>query len=105
MSVLRCGPSPAPVSNPCSLYYDESAKAKQRANHVRTQQAIDTGAEVVAVACPFCIQMFEDGIPALQPDEANRMKTYDISELLEVTVVARPRARREREAVDLSGDD
>jgi Fe-S oxidoreductase len=66
----------------------------RRVNHVRTQQAIDTGADVVAVACPFCIQMFEDGIPALQPDETKRMRTFDISELLEVSVVDRSRAAR-----------
>jgi hypothetical protein len=47
--------------------------------------------------------MFEDGIPALQPDEAHRMKTYDIAELLEVTVVDRPRALRE--TAGASGDD
>jgi Fe-S oxidoreductase len=70
-------------------------KEGRRVNHVRTQQAAATGAEIVAVACPFCIQMFEDGIPAVQPDEATRMKTFDISELLEVTVVDKPRAQRE----------
>jgi Fe-S oxidoreductase len=78
-------------------------KEGRRVNHVRTQQAIDTGADVVAVACPFCIQMFEDGIPALQPDEEKRMRTFDISELLEVSVVDRPRA--EREAAGATGDD
>jgi Fe-S oxidoreductase/nitrate reductase gamma subunit len=77
-------------------------KEGRRVNHVRTQQAIDTGADVVAVACPFCIQMFEDGIPALQPDETKRMRTFDISELLEVSVVDRPRAQRE--AAGTSGD-
>jgi Fe-S oxidoreductase len=74
----------------------------RRVNHVRTQQAAATGAEIVAVACPFCIQMFEDGIPAVQPDEATRMRTFDISELLEVTVVDKPRAQRE--AAQASGD-
>ena len=26
---------------------------------VRTTEAVDTGADLIAVACPFCIQMFE----------------------------------------------
>jgi hypothetical protein len=30
--------------------------------------------------------MFEDGIPAVQPDENHRMKAVDISELLESAV-------------------
>jgi hypothetical protein len=55
------------------------------------------------IACPFCIQMFEDGIPAVQPDEARRIQAFDISELLEVSVVDRPRAQRE--AAGASGDD
>ena len=70
---------------------------------MRTQQAVDTGADVVAVACPFCIQMFEDGIPAVQPDESKRIRALDISELLEVSVVDRPRAQRA--AAPASGDD
>jgi len=48
------------------------------------------GAQVIATACPFCIQMFEDGIPTVQPDDTKRMKTYDVAELLELTVIGRP---------------
>lgn len=54
-------------------------------NHVRTEEAMKTGATVVATACPFCIQMFEDGIPALEPDEEKRMRALDIVELLEAS--------------------
>jgi Fe-S oxidoreductase/nitrate reductase gamma subunit len=70
-------------------------KEGRRVNQVRTEEAVATGAEVVATACPFCIQMFEDGIPAVQPDEAKRLRVFDIAELLEVSVVDRPRAQRE----------
>ena len=63
-----------------------------RVNHLRTAEAANTGAGVVATACPFCIQMFEDGIPAVQPDEeARTIRAFDIAELLEVSV-APPRA-------------
>ena len=34
--------------------------------------------------------MFEDGIPTVQPDEDKRMKTFDVAELLELTVIGRP---------------
>ena len=30
----------------------------QRINHARTEEAAATGAEIIAVACPFCMQMF-----------------------------------------------
>ncbi len=61
-------------------------------NHARTEEAMATGAQVVATACPFCIQMFEDGIPSLEPDEEKRMRTLDIAELLEAAVGAEARA-------------
>ena len=58
-----------------------------RVNHIRAAEAANTGAQVVATACPFCIQMFEDGIPAVQPnEEARTIRAYDIAELLEVSV-------------------
>jgi hypothetical protein len=41
---------------------------------------IPTGANVVAVAGPSYIQMFADGIRAVQPDETRRIKAFDISE-------------------------
>ena len=46
--------------------------------------------KIVAANCPFCIQMFEDGIPAVQPDEANRIAAFDVAELLERSVFGEP---------------
>ena len=69
----------------------EESKGK-RINVARTEEAYSTGASVIATACPFCIQMFEDGIPTVEPDEEKRMKTFDIAELLELTVIGRPSA-------------
>ncbi|MCK9517735.1 MAG: (Fe-S)-binding protein [Dehalococcoidia bacterium] len=58
-----------------------------RVNHLRSAEAANTGASIVATSCPFCIQMFEDGIPAVQPDEETRtIRAFDIAELLEVSV-------------------
>ncbi|MEX2245629.1 MAG: (Fe-S)-binding protein [Dehalococcoidia bacterium] len=67
----------------------EESKGK-RINVARTEEAASTGAKIVATACPFCIQMFEDGIPTVEPDEDKRMKTFDVAELLELTVIGRP---------------
>ncbi|MDA1297846.1 MAG: (Fe-S)-binding protein [Chloroflexi bacterium] len=36
----------------------------KRVNHIRTEQFIETGAGTVAVSCPFCIQMMDEGISA-----------------------------------------
>ncbi len=69
----------------------EESKGK-RINVARTEEAYATGAGIIATACPFCIQMFEDGIPTVEPDEDKRMKTFDVAELLELSVIGRPSA-------------
>jgi len=59
-------------------------KIGQRVNEVRTQEAIDTGADTVAVACPFCKVMIGDGVGALQPDldKAAQTQVMDVAQLL-----------------------
>ena len=39
---------------------------------------------------PFCIQMFEDGVPSIQPEEEGRIKPFDVAELLETAVFGPP---------------
>ncbi|MEX0676032.1 MAG: heterodisulfide reductase-related iron-sulfur binding cluster [Pirellulales bacterium] len=52
----------------------------QRVNQERARQALETGADVVAVGCPFCMTMLEDGINA---KKGNRdVKVMDVAELL-----------------------
>jgi Fe-S oxidoreductase/nitrate reductase gamma subunit len=64
----------------------EESKGK-RINNERSQEAQATGGQVVATACPFCIQMFEDGIPAVEPEETKRMRVLDVAELLAAATV------------------
>ena len=67
-----------------------------RVNHLRAAEAANTGAQIVATACPFCIQMFEDGIPAIQPDETARtIEAFDIAELLEVSVLSSSQTKQD----------
>ena len=47
---------------------------------VRIKEAMETGAEVVATACPYCIRMLNEGIVKL--GVGNRIKVRDITELL-----------------------
>ncbi len=37
----------------------------RRINHIRTEQFLETGADTVGVSCPFCLQMFEEGIQSV----------------------------------------
>jgi Fe-S oxidoreductase len=51
-----------------------------RINRNRVQEAIDTGAELLCAACPFCMTMFEDGIRGVGAEETFAVK--DIAELV-----------------------
>ena len=63
----------------------EESKGK-RINNERTEEAEATGAKIVATACPFCMQMFEDGVGAVPAAAEREMKVYDVAELLDVAV-------------------
>jgi Fe-S oxidoreductase len=52
----------------------------QRVNQARARQILETGADIVAVGCPFCMTMLEDGINACKGDR--EMKVMDVAELL-----------------------
>jgi heterodisulfide reductase subunit D len=46
----------------------------------RIEEAIETGADIVATACPFCMTMMTDGIKYRNKEE--QMKNYDLAELI-----------------------
>ncbi len=58
----------------------------QRINDHRMEEAVGTGADVVAVACPFCMQMFESSIGALPEAEERGVQVFDIAELLDQSI-------------------
>src|SRR5690349_1095121 len=51
-----------------------------RVNQNRTDELIGTGAETIAVACPFCNIMITDGVKARDAEE--KVRVVDVSELL-----------------------
>lgn len=51
-----------------------------RINEERVREALSTGADVVAAACPFCIGMLEDGISSV--DSASKVRVLDLAELV-----------------------
>ncbi len=54
--------------------------AGQRVNQERSRELISTGADTVAVACPFCTTMLEDGVTS--QDKGRDVEVKEISELL-----------------------
>jgi Fe-S oxidoreductase len=51
----------------------------RRINHVRTEQALGTGATAIATACPFCLVMLRDGTNDLGRED---VPVRDVAELL-----------------------
>jgi len=51
----------------------------RRINHVRTEQALGTGAAAIATACPFCLVMLRDGTNDLGRED---VPVRDVAELL-----------------------
>ncbi len=60
--------------------FKEEEKGERRINQERTDEALETGAEIIAVNCPFCLTMMEDGLKAR--DKQEEVMVYDLSELI-----------------------
>lgn len=56
----------------------------KRISEMRIDQVVETNAGVVASACPYCLQMFEDAIKAKSAEES--LKAMDISELVLMSI-------------------
>ncbi len=59
--------------------FKEEENGTSRVNMERTVDALETGASVVASACPFCNTMMSDGV---KTKEKNEVKVLDIAELV-----------------------
>ncbi|MET1124140.1 MAG: heterodisulfide reductase-related iron-sulfur binding cluster [Archaeoglobaceae archaeon] len=53
---------------------------EDRPNNIRAREAAATGAEILAVACPFCMIMLEDGVKTEKLDD--RIQVMDVIELV-----------------------
>ncbi len=60
--------------------FKEAEKGKKEVFIERIEDAIETGADIVATACPFCMTMMTDGIK--YKNKENEMKNYDLAELI-----------------------
>jgi Fe-S oxidoreductase len=60
--------------------FKEAEKGEKEIFIERTEEALKTGASVIATACPFCMTMMTDGIKYKNREE--NVKNYDIAELV-----------------------
>jgi Fe-S oxidoreductase len=60
--------------------FKEEEKGDARINWERTAEALETGAQVIAAACPFCNTMLTDGVKGKEQEET--VEVMDIAELI-----------------------
>ena len=59
--------------------WTEGTNPEERLAHVRVKEAVETGAEILATACPFCLLTLEDAAKTLGYEET--LQVVDIMEL------------------------
>jgi len=60
--------------------FKEEEKGDTRVNVDRSKEAIDTGAHIIAAACPFCNTMMTDGVKLAEKEDS--VKVMDVAELV-----------------------
>lgn len=60
--------------------FKDAEKGKKEVNIERTEEALETGASTIAVACPFCMTMMSDGVKHFEKEETVQVK--DLAELV-----------------------
>jgi Fe-S oxidoreductase len=60
--------------------FKEEEKGTTRINFERSEEAVDTGADIIAAACPFCNTMLTDGVKNKEKEDT--VKVMDIAELI-----------------------
>ena len=60
--------------------FKEAEKGDKEINIERTEDVLETNAEVVATACPFCMTMMTDGVKHFEKQD--KVKVLDLTELV-----------------------
>jgi heterodisulfide reductase subunit D len=66
--------------------FKEEEPGSTRVNWERTEEALSTGATVIASACPFCNTMLTDGVKKWEKEE--QVAVYDVAELVAASLEA-----------------
>jgi len=66
--------------------FKEEEKGDTRINIDRSNEAIGTGADIIASACPFCNTMMTDGVKLAEKEDS--VKVMDVAELVAASLTA-----------------
>ncbi len=60
--------------------FKDAEPGKKEVNVERTEDALSTGASIIAAACPFCMTMMRDGVKNKEKEES--VQVMDLAELI-----------------------
>jgi Fe-S oxidoreductase len=60
--------------------FKEAEKGNKEINIERTEDALETQAEIIATGCPFCNTMMTDGVKNFEKE--GEIKVMDVAELI-----------------------
>jgi heterodisulfide reductase subunit D len=80
VEMKRCGKKGFCCGAGGAQMFKEEEPGKTRVNWERAAEAVDTGATLVAAACPFCNTMLTDGVKAQEKE--GEVQVLDVAELV-----------------------
>ncbi len=84
VEMKRCGKKGFCCGAGGAQMFKEEEKGTTRVNFERANEAIETGASIVAAACPFCNTMLTDGVKAADKEADTRV--LDVAELIAMSL-------------------
>ena len=60
--------------------FKEAEKGKKEINVERAEEALETGAQIIAAGCPFCMTMMTDGVKHFEKEE--EVQVLDLAEMV-----------------------
>jgi len=84
VEMKRCGSKGLCCGAGGAQYFKEDELGNKRINVERTQEALNTGAGIIAAACPFCNTMLTDGIK--NAEKEGDAKVLDVAELVALSM-------------------
>jgi Fe-S oxidoreductase len=84
VEMKRCGSKGLCCGAGGGQMFKEEEKGDVRINIERANEALETGASVIAAACPFCNTMLTDGVK--NKEKENEVAVLDIAELIEASM-------------------
>ena len=80
VEMKRCGKNGFCCGAGGAQMFKEEEPGKTRVNWERAEEAIETGSNIIAAACPFCNTMLSDGVKAAEKE--NDVQVLDVAELI-----------------------